>query len=235
MQRALWIAIVANALASSGCSGECRGWDSYCDGNVLHLCIGGGYKSPAYWHVADCEDMYCVEYEVDGGGAMCAVETEPREACAPGRTEDFACDGAERVHCSHGFVTSTEDCGDPALCVMEIQNCVLRPGIDATCEQLPTPVSGAKAGYCDVDTAIRCTLAYVTEIEECASKSMQCYELRPGVYPVCVASTTPDARCGQQDGGVDNHCIGNVSVSCANDRLIRATTCSGVCEGGFCH
>jgi hypothetical protein len=235
MERALWFAIVTSALASSGCGDECKSWDSYCDGNVLHLCVPGGYKGHAYWHVADCEDNYCVEYEVDGSGAQCAREQEARPACAPGQTDDWTCDGAERVACSHGFVVDLEDCGDPTLCEIEINQCVARPGIDARCEQLPQPASGVAAGYCDVETAIRCIGPYVIEIVECASKSMQCYELWAGVYPVCVAATTPDARCNQQDGGVYNHCIGNLAVSCANDRLISATNCSGVCENGFCH
>lgn len=218
---------IASGLASIGCNGECEYSESYCEGNVLHLCtpaMGG-----SYWQVADCKEMFCVD--ADDGGVLCALETEPRPACA--QTEDFACDGGERVFCSKGFVVGTEDCGGPTLCEAEIQQCVARPGIDAMCQQLPTPVSGVTAGYCDGETALQCVEAYVTDVVDCASKGMQCYELSAGVLPLCVASDTPDARCGQQQG-VHNVCIDNLAVSCANDRLIRATSCSGACENGSC-
>jgi hypothetical protein len=233
MERTLWIALVMSALASSGCRDECD--SSYCDGRVLHQCVPG--RGIDYWHVEDCEleGDYCVEYEIDGGGAQCAVELEPRAACAPGQTDDFACDGRERVSCSHGFAVGTEDCGGDGLCEMEIQGCVARPGIDPICEQLPMPTSGISPGYCDGEVSLHCTEAWVTQIVDCGSKGMQCYELQPGVYPVCVASDTPDPRCTRPQGGVYGLCIGNTAVDCANDRFVRSTNCSGICENGFCH
>jgi hypothetical protein len=234
MQRAWWIAIVASVVASSGCD-ECDGDDSYCDGNVLHLCVTRGYKGGSYWNVGDCGNQYCVEYEVDGEGAMCAAEPEPRPACASAETVNWMCAGAERLRCDHGFAIGIEDCGDPTLCVAEINACVLRPGVDETCQQLPMPVSGIAAGYCDGATAIRCTGSYVTEIFECASTSMECYELGAGEFPLCVASNTPDSRCGQPNAGVYNVCIGNESIRCANDRFVGSMDCSGICEDGFCH
>ncbi len=234
MEQAAWIAIVTSVViaVSSGCRDQCS--DSYCDGNVLYLCVPG--RGADYVHIADCaaEGRYCVEYDVDGGGAQCARELEPNPVCAPGNTDDFTCDGRNRVLCDHGYVTSIEDCGGDDLCVADIQLCVARAGIDPVCEGLPQPTSGIRAGYCDGETGLRCVGGYVTEVVECGPRGMQCYELEPGVYPVCVASDTPDSRCtGQQ--GVSNHCSGNVSVSCANDRLISATDCTGTCEFGFCH
>ena len=230
----MWIAVVATALASNGCGDECTGTDSFCDGEVSHTCVPG--RGTNYWNVTDCAEQgrLCVAYDVDGGGSQCALEREPRAVCAPANTEDFACDGDKRVLCNHGYVVSSSDCGGEDLCVMEIQGCVARAGIDPTCEQLPTPISGIKAGYCDGETGLRCVEGWVTEIVDCGSKGMQCYELQPGVYPVCVASDTPDARCAGQRG-VASVCSGNVSVSCANDRFVSAMTCSGVCENGFCH
>src|SRR5262245_31030638 len=107
----------------AGCSDRCN--ESWCDGNTLWTCVdneeGKGESQ------RDCGVKFCIE--TGGGGALCAVETTKRAACAEANFRGHACDALELLECEAGYVTRVLDtCASEDRCEPQIAHCSLHPG-----------------------------------------------------------------------------------------------------------
>lgn len=163
------------AVIASACHDSDKAW---CEENVAHKC--GQTEGGEVCSELDCGARYCVELtDRNGPAAFCSVERTPRDACQASLDEDrslFACEGAQLLLCSDGYVLETTDCGDPSLCMDRVYQCLVRPGVDATCAA-QIAANNSSSSYCDGDFVIGCTGKYATSLQDCSPQ--HCYEAPP--------------------------------------------------------
>jgi hypothetical protein len=163
------------AVIASACDDGNKDW---CEENVAHHC--GQTEGGEVCTARDCGASYCVEVtDRNGPAAFCSVEPTPRDACLDPLDDDAylsACEGAQLLKCSHGYVLETTDCGDPSLCVNRVYQCLVRPGVDATCAA-QIAANNSSTSYCDGDIVIGCTHEYATSLQDCSPQ--RCYESPP--------------------------------------------------------
>jgi hypothetical protein len=169
--------------------------------------------STRQWDSTGCT-VACVMAE---GHAQCVDSPAPIAECAGG--DGPTCYQGSTTYCVGGYPTSTQACDQGLHCVPSATCgtvCASADAPDARCGTAPSSF------FCDGDaTLTACTCGFPGPSYACAPGV--CHEMAGDSF--CVASTTPDPRCGDPAKPMGGFCDGQIARECWYGLLTASTDC----------
>jgi hypothetical protein len=213
--------------ALAACRDNCPPGQTKCGGNELWTCPNTP-DGPHHWAKWDCGARICVTIDVPNSPgwveSFCAMETEPRPACA-GVVK--VCDSSEMLFCRDGFVIGAQTCGSADLCALGVRNmslCPLALTPDPRCDSAESTWWGTRV--CDGTVSVEChsdnELDYAASEFDCGAAGC--------AHGVCGTSGPADPRCEaaaaeRPEWPNQMTCDGNVALVCNGDHLLYQSTC----------